>query len=422
MNKKWMIVVLGLTLVATACGSHGLTDKQQEQKKTDEQALDPKERKAILGKLDPKIVEAENAFGLRIHQALSKLETGENVLISPYSLSTGLALAYNGSAGETAQQMQTVLGWNDMGLKQVNAANSQLRSILEHGGGVTLNIANSVWIQNDFVMKESYLNTVKDGYGAEVKATDLGQQESINIMNNWVSEKTNGMIKEVYSKPQDAKAILINAVYFNGGWMDEFNPQLTEDKDFTLADGTVKKVPMMKQEQGFGYKESDKWQAVRLPYGDGRMHMLVVVPSKDSSLEELHKQLWQDPSVWRSDYEFETIKLELPRFKAELSDKLSEKLIDILKNAGMKNAFLQEKADFSAMAETPLYIRSIGHKVVVDVNEEGTEAAAVTSIAMPTGAPEPTKPVVMTVDRPFFFAIEDRDTGAFLFMGSIMNP
>lgn len=422
MNKKWIAWSLCFLLVMTACGKDGSPDKQQEQKAAEEQTLDPKERKALLGKLDKGIVEAENTFGLHIHKELSKLGTGENVLISPYSLSSGLALAYNGSAGETAKQMESVLGWSGMGLAKVNEANKGLRTILEKGGGVTLNIANSVWIQNELVMKEPYLNTIKDAYGAEIKMTDLNHDDSVEIINGWVNDKTSGMIKGIFSDPPQVKTVLINAVYFNGGWMDEFNPEFTEEKNFTLGDSRVKKVSMMKQENGFGYKESDKWQAVRLPYGDGRMHMLVIVPSKESSLEELHKQLWKDPAVWQDGYEFETVKLELPRFKAELSSELSERLEDVLKEAGMPDAFDAGKADFSAMSETPLYIGSIGHKVVVDVNEKGTEAAAVTSIAMPSSAPEPKEPVEMIVDRPFFFAIEDRDTGACLFMGSITNP
>lgn len=422
MNKKWIISSLCLVLMMTACGKDELIDKQQTQQLENAQTLAAKERSEILGKMDPKIVKAENAFGLRIHQELSKLGTGENVLISPYSLSSGLALAYNGSAGETAKQMESVLGWTGMERSKVNEANKGLRMLLEQGGGVTLSIANSIWIQNGFKMKEPYLNQVEDAYGAEIKMADLSHEDSLKEINGWVDQNTNGMIKSIYSEPPGGKAVLINAIYFNGGWMDEFDPELTEEKNFNLADGSVKKLPMMKQEKRFAYKESDKWQAVRLPYGDGRMHMLVIVPSKESSLDELQKELWKNPKVWQDGYEPNMVKLELPKFKAELSTELSEQLVGVLKKAGMKDAFDDMKADFSDMAEDPLYIERIGHKVVVDVNEKGTEAAAVTAIAMTSGAPEPTEPVEMIVDRPFFFAIEDRDTGAWLFMGSITNP
>ncbi|WP_054955883.1 serpin family protein [Paenibacillus dakarensis] len=422
MNKKWIAACLCLVLVTTACGAKELSDEKRMLQETQRQEQEAKERSALLNQLDRRIVESENTFGLLIHKELTKFGNGENVLISPYSLSTGLALAYNGSVGKTAEQMEDVLGWSDLGLNEMNRANRLLRSILELGGGVELNIANSVWVQNDFVMKETYLKMVKDAYEAEIQAADLSHQSSVDSMNKWVNEKTSGMIPEIFSKPPDAKAVLINAVYFNGGWTDEFNPEDTKDKDFSLADGTVKKIPMMKQEQEFGYKETDSWQAVRLPYSDGRMHMVVVVPSKDSSLEELHKELWKDPSDWQKNFESRTVKLELPKFKAELSNELSAKLMDVLKGAGMTDAFDSGTADFSAMAETPLYIGDIRHKVVVDVNEKGTEAAAFTSIGMVSSASEPREPVEMKVDRPFFFAIEDGDTGAWLFMGSITNP
>lgn len=418
MNRKWILWGLCILLVLPACGINESTDKQHSQKEGRQLTLDPEERAAVLDKLDKKIVEAQNAFGLRLHQKISKQGTGDNVIISPYSLSAALALAYNGSAGDTAKEIERVLGWSDMGLAQVNDANGQLKSLLEHGGGVTLNIANSVWIQNQFVIKESYLNVVKDRYDAEIKMTDLSHDDSVKEINSWVDQKTNGKITELYKDPPFTKAVLINAVYFNGGWMDEFDPQRTKEENFTLADGTVKRVPMMKQERGFSYKESDKWQAVRLPYGDGRMHMLVVVPSKESSLNELHKELWKDPSIWQDEYSFETVKLELPRFKAELSAELT----DVLKAAGIRKAFDPETADFSAMAESPLYIGRVQHKVVVDVKEKGTEAAAVTSIDMPTGAAPLQNPIKMIADRPFFFAIEDRDTETWLFMGSVTNP
>lgn len=423
MNKRWMVWSLCLLLVLPACGKDGLTDKQEAQLQEEKQILATKERKDILGKLDPNIVKAENAFGLRIHQELSRLGPEENVIISPYSLSSGLALAYNGSVGETAKQMESVLGWSGMDRSTINEANKGLRMLMELGDGVTLNIANSIWMMNGFVMEESYLNGVKDAYGAEVKMTDLNREDSVKEMNGWVDQKTNGMIKSIYTDPPGGKAILMNAVYLNGGWMGEFDPEQTEEKNFNLADGSMKKIPMMKQEGEFGYKESDTWQAVRLPYGDGRMHMLVIVPSIESSLDELQEELWKNPKAWQDGYEFKrTVKLELPRFKAELPLELSEKLVDVLKGLGMTYAFDDKKAEFSDMAEESLYIESIGHKVVVDVNEKGTEAAAVTAIVVDAGAVEPQEPINMSVDRPFFFAIEDRDTGAWLFMGSIKNP
>ena len=425
MKRNWIALGLGLMLALTACEISGAKDRHgadQAVGQNPEQPmpLDQKEREAILTKLDERIAEAENAFGLRLHRELTKT-TGktDNLVLSPYSISTALALAYNGSAGQTAAEMEKVLGWKGMGLDKVNEGNSQLKSLLEKGAGVTLNIANAVWVQKGYAFQENYLNRVKTSYGAEARSADLSSQAFVEEINGWVDQKTNGMIKGIYQNPPEANSVLVNAIYFNGGWMDEFNPEYTKEENFSLPDGSVKKVPMMRIEEGFGYKESKEWQAVRLPYGDGRMHMLVILPRESSSLEQVHKKLWKDPSVWMDDYSFETVKLGLPKFKAE-SDLKLEKVLDGL---GMKSAVDPQKADFSGMIDgLPLFIGEVKQKSIVDVDEKGTKAAAVTAVGMPTSAAVPMEPVEMTVNRPFFFAIEDRDTRTWIFMGSVNRP
>lgn len=425
MKRKWIALGLGLILALTACETLGAKERHgadQALGQNPEQSvpLDQKEREAILTKMDKRIAKAENAFGLRLHRELTKT-TGktDNLILSPYSISTALALAYNGSAGQTAAEMEKVLGWKGIGLEKVNEANSQLKALLEKGAGVALNIANAVWVQNGYAFQENYLNRVKTSYGAEARSADLGSQAFVKEINGWVEQKTNGMIKGIYQNPPEAKSVLVNAIYFNGGWMDEFNPEYTKEENFSLPGGSVKKVPMMRIEKGFGYKESKEWQAVRLPYGDGRMHMLVILPRESSSLEQVHKKLWKDPSVWMDDYSFETVKLGLPKFKAESDLKLEK----VLEGLGMKSAVDPQRADFSGMIEgLPLFIGEVKHKSIVDVDEKGTKAAAVTAVGMPASAAAPTEPVEMTVNRPFFFAIEDRDTRTWIFMGSVNRP
>ena len=422
------LISLGLMMVLSACGIDK-TVKEDGSKPVDsgsDQAapalvdqLDADERAAVLKQLDPQLVKAENDFGLRLHRQLITIkEGGENVIFSPYSISTALALAYNGSAGETALEMEKVLGWTGLDRTQVNEGNQQLKLLLERGSGVILNVANSAWVHQDFTLKDSYLDQIRESYDAEIHTADLKSDAFVKDINDWVALKTKGMIRELYNKPlgEDDKAVLVNAIYFNGGWKDKFNAENTKEEAFTLDDGSVQKVPMMRIEQRFGYKETDSWQSIRIPYGDGRVNMLVILPGESSSLEELHRQLWKEPEIWKGSYETAEVNLRLPRFKAEAEAELA----DTLQRLGLKLPFDENHADFSDMAEVSVFISKISHKAVVDVNEEGTEAAAVTGVVMTAeSAPEM---VNMTVNRPFFFAIEDRDTGAWLFMGSVYKP
>ncbi|EGG38657.1 serpin family protein [Paenibacillus sp. HGF5] len=423
-NKKiltGLCLLVGLTACAQDSGiqpgeSQGIAHKQTKVKE-----LSAQERKEVLGKVDAGMVKAQNDFGLRLHQSLSDNPeyTSDNLIISPYSITQALALAYNGTAGDTAAEMADMLGWRGMNDAGINEGNRQLRSLLENGGGVVLNVANSVWHRPGLKLKEAYAEAVKDSYGAEVRETDLKQEEAMHAINQWVKDKTSGMIPKIYHEPPGGVAVLINAIYFNGGWTDEFDPANTVDEEFTLSDGTIQQVPMMKREDRYSYKEGESWQAIRIPYGDGRMHMLVILPKESSTIDKLHRQLWKDASVWKGDYSFETVQLSLPKFKAEQSFELP----DALKSLGMVKAFDAVEADFSKMAEQGdgFWIDHVTHQTIVDVSEKGTKAAAVTAVGI-TESAEPTEPIAMNINRPFFFAIEDRDTGAWLFMGSVLKP
>lgn len=426
MRKKKILTGLCLLVGLTACAQGGGIQPGETQgiahKQTKVKELSAQERKEVLSKINTGMVEAQNDFGLRLHQALSNNPEyrSDNLIISPYSVTQALALAYNGTAGGTAAEMSGVLGWKDMNVADINDGNRQLRSLLENGGGVVLNVANSVWHQPGLEMKKTYLQAVKDSYRAEVKEADLLHADAVDAINRWVNDKTSGMIPSIYDKPPGGVAVLINAIYFNGGWMDEFDPASTVDEEFTLSDGTTQKIPMMKREGRYGYKEGESWQAIRIPYGDGRMHMLVILPKESSSMDELQQQLWKDASVWKGDFPHETIQLGLPKFKVEQTFELP----DALQSLGMIQAFDRDAADFSAMAADgeKFWIDKIKHKTVVDVSEKGTEAAAITAVGIETTAAEPTEPIAMNINRPFFFAIEDRDTGTWLFMGSVLKP
>ncbi|GAB6926887.1 serpin family protein [Paenibacillus sp. JCM 10914] len=428
--KKWSLIIgVCLLMGLTACGqgegevqpadSKGIEHRGNSKPKSVVKELTDKERQQVLSKVNSGMVQAQNSFGLRLHEALHQELEEDNLIISPYSITQALALAYNGAAGDTASEMAAVLGWEEQDIASVNDGNQQLKLLLERGSGVVLNAANSVWYNRGIQMKPAYLDVMKNHYAAAAQATDMESEEAKDAINKWVENNTGGMIPMIYDKPPGGVAALINAIYFNGGWSNEFNAADTTDQDFTLMDGRKKNVRMMKQERKYDYKEGESWQAVRIPYGDGRMHMLVILPKESSSLNELHQQLWQDTSLWKDDFGYETVQLELPKFKVEQTFELP----DALKSLGMVKAFSETEADFSDMANDgdEFYVNYIKHKTVVDVSEKGTEAAAVTAVGVDTTS-MPLEPIQMQINRPFFFAIEDRDTGTWLFMGSVMNP
>ncbi|MUG66002.1 MULTISPECIES: serpin family protein [Paenibacillus] len=433
-RSGWAMLGLAVLLALTACGGPGQgenggelhLDKEQSKRhdsvntSREVPELTEDERKRLLYAVNREMIEAQNRLGLSIHQQLVESSAEPNVMLSPYSITAALALAYNGSAGMTQEEMAGVLGWSGMDLDEINENNRHLKLLLEQGGGVLLNVANSVWHHQGVMLQQPYISAVRDSYGAEVRKTDLTSSQAVEEINSWVEEKTRGKISEILDEPPNAAAMLINAVYFNGNWKQAFDPSLTVKDSFKLPDGKLSEVQMMQQEERFAYKESEDWQAVRLPYGDGRMEMLILLPSEQSSLDIMHTALWENELEWREGFGMEKVDLALPKFKLEASAELSA----ALEQLGMRAAFQDQAADFSRMADNgaDFFIGRVQHKVYIDVHEAGTEAAAVTGIEMQTSAAPPSEPVIMHVDRPFFFAIEDRDTGAWLFMGSVNQP
>lgn len=409
--KKGTVVASALLIMLTACTGTGSSGSP----------MSANERKTAAEAIDPRIAEASRSFGLKLHKQMSVSENGDNFVISPISISAALALAHNGSSGDTAKEMASALGWDGMSESEVNEGNKKLMELLTApGGGIRLNIANSVWTAKNVSFHQSYLQAVKDHYQGEIRAVNLGDPKTTDVINRWVSKRTEGKISKLLEEPlsSDSAAVLLNAIYFNASWTDKFKTENTKEDNFTQLDGTVKKVPMMRQTRTYAYTEHEAWQAVKLPYGDGRMNMLLIVPKEQSSLDELNRQLWTDCLPCRQTFEPVRVDLRLPKFKVEYTAQLKDALTAI----GMSQAFDPSRADFHKMADVrPLYISAVTHKTYLDVNEEGTEAAAATSAQMAGSAP-PSKPIEMILNRPFFFAIEDSYTGGWLFLGTIMNP
>lgn len=376
--------------------------------------------------IDPKLVSADNDFGFRLFSKLNGDEQFKrNLFISPSSISLALSMTLNGAGGSTAKSMSKVLGFDGMKLDEVNKGNANMMKSLEYSDPkVEISIANSLWLDKDFTFKKEFLNRTVRAYQADVETLNFTAPDAARKVNGWVSKSTKGNIKEIVdaSMLNDLTAmLLVNAIYFNGKWTKPFKPESTSDMSFHLSDKSSKQVRMMYDSDKYRYMENSEFQAIRLPYGDKRFSLYVFLPSKKSDLKGFCKSL--NSANWRKWISLMNEKegeIKLPRFKMEYNVGLDKTLSQM----GMADAF-QQTADFRGMSDIKtLYIGHAIHKTFLEVDEQGTKAAAVTAIDMAVGSVYVTgnQPFVMIVDRPFFCAIIDNQSGLIMFMGAITNP
>ncbi|WP_054941910.1 serpin family protein [Paenibacillus ihuae] len=410
MNK--ILAILLSALLLTSCSSAG-------------SSMSFSERAAAAKKLDSRLAQQSNELGLKLFGQLREQSGGGgNLTISPYSISAALALAYNGSKGETAEELGKLLGYAPDELDKLNTGEGALLPLLNDAGpGIQLELANSVWANQGIPLRKGYKKVSEDYYDAQIRTVDLAGEKSVNEINEWVSEHTAGKIGKMLEQPPGAQsvAVLVNALYFKGGWKKVFPEGNTHPGEFYPAASPAVEVPLTKQFGHFLYAEDKDWQAVRLPYGEGQMHMIVILPAKDSSLNEVIDHLEKEGLPSDDQFSGRQGSLTLPRFTASYGTDLKE----AVQALGVKLAFDPDKGDFSALADTgtPIFISNIIHKTYIEVNESGTEAAASTLIGMDAGAAPPVEaPFEMTVNRPFIYIIEDIQTGVWLFMGAIENP
>jgi serine protease inhibitor len=372
-----------------------------------------------------KLPEAHNAFGFDIfNKLLGEVKEDENLFISPSSIALALTMTYNGAAGDTQKAMAEVLHINGLNIKDINLLSSNLISNLENpDNNVEIAIANSLWASKDIEFLSSFIKTNQKFFKAQVESVDFSNPSTINRINNWVKENTKGKIPTIIKPPMpaDRAMYLINAIYFNGTWTHAFNENDTEERPFTLSNGQKKQHPLMRlRREDFQYLENPTFQAISLPYGKNeRMGMYVFLPKENLStfLKQLNMDNWK---IWIEGFSEMEGRLLLPKFKTEYEKELSE----VLNNLGMGIAF-GFKADFSKMSPDPrgLYISKVRHKTYIDIHEKGTEAAAATSVEMvPKAVLQEKKTFYMEVNKPFFFAIRDNESGELLFMGIINNP
>lgn len=370
--------------------------------------------------------EAHARFVMSLYeQILAESADDDNVFISPLSIAMALTMTYNGARGETEAAMSEALHLSGFERAEVNQFYRSLMEGIGHGDdGVEAEIANSLWIRQGLPIKPSFVDDAKTWYRADVSELDFDDDGAADQINRWVKAKTRDKIDQIVGAPIEADTImyLLNAIYFFGQWKDPFDPDLTTEQTFYGIDGEYSH-PFMFADGAYRYREDELAQMISLPYGDDRYSMEVLLPKPGRTLDELHDQLTpQDWEEWMTDMTKRKGSVYLPKFRLKYELDLKE----VLSALGMGIAFEEQEADFSGMMDAVnrnVFIKKVKHKTYIDVHEEGTEAAAVTSVeAGVTSASPPSERFEMKVDRPFVLAIVDRRTGSFLFLGSIGAP
>lgn len=392
---------------------------------------EPEDNQLTIRSLTPaeaELAASSDIFGLKLFKEIARQQPDKNIFISPLSVSMALGMTANGASTTTLEAMRHTLELDNLTEEESNAAYQSLIELLTTvDPEVRFDIANSIWYRDTWTFNEEFLQRCIDYFKAVVQGLDFSDPAAADIINAWVDENTNGKIKEIVDQPISATTVmfLINALYYKGIWTYEFDPEATVDDAFTLLNGSTVPCRMMNQEADLLYYETETFQAVDLPYGGELFSMTIILPRPgipiDTVVTALNPEQW---GAWIGHLDTAGVHVELPRFK------LSYDLLmnDVLKALGMEIAFSTSQADFGRMlaadGSSPgvLFIDKVKHKTFVQVDEEGTEAAAVTSVEIGFTSVDPGAPIHMRIDRPFVFVIRERTSGTLLFMGKIVEP
>lgn len=366
-------------------------------------------------KIGQETVESNSQFSFDIFQQLNKEDKNQNIFISPLSISTALAMTYQGAEGTTKEAMAKALRYTGIDDSNINESYKNLIPYLRKlDKKVELNISNSLWVREGDSIKEDFLSTNKDIFDASVTTMDFSKEEAADEINKWISDSTKKKIEKMVDSPISSNIVmyLINAIYFKGDWTKQFDKKNTFSTQFHQENGNTDEVMMMSRKGKVEFGQGDDFKAVRLPYGTGKAAMYCILPEESTPINDFIENLDLDQweTIKESISEKDDVILQLPRFKLEYGIK---NLNESLTSLGMGEAF-EDTADFSGIRGN-LCISRVLHKAVIEVNEEGSEAAAVTVVEMKETSYS--EPLIFIADRPFVFLITDDETGTILFMG-----
>jgi len=386
-------------------------------------ATDPTKPIRELSSAEKELIEADNSFGIKLFKGLNAEEPDSNVFISPLSISMALGMTYNGAAGITEEAMRTTLEFGNLSGDEINESYKSLIELLEGiDSDVEFNIANSIWYRNDRTFEQDFFDRCDEYFDARVSGLDFSQGEAVkDTVNNWVEENTNGRIKDILKNVHPlAVMYLVNAIYFNGTWTYQFDEEDTKEDVFYLPGDRTKECEMMEVKSQFKYCEDSNAQAIDIPYGNGNYSMTVILPGYGKDIEEFVAGLTQEKwNEWMGSFYEDSVNLFLPKLKLEYKagDILKKVLIDM----GMGVAFDEGLADFTEMySPGDIFINKVIHKTFLEVDEEGTEAAAATVVEIIESSI--TEHPTVYLNRPFVFAIRENYSGSILFIGKIVEP
>lgn len=408
-----LIAIFALVALLTACNKEKPEDVEEPAQSlpSDVQEDDYKE-----------VIKPHNELSFALFQKIRGSEE-QDLFISPTSLFLALSMVYNGAEGETKEEMAQALQLAGIDEEKLNKASASLVNQLQKDDeSIQLDIANSIWLNEQFHFQEGFKEKTQDYFKAEIEEINIQDDASVDQINKWVSEATNDKIDKMVEAPLDPNLVtyLLNAIYFKGDWTYEFDEKETEKADFHITQEEEKEVSMMSLSEDLLYTENDLFQAVELPYGEESMKMQVFLPKEEVKREEVAENFTFDNwTKWNQEFETSEGTVKLPKFELSYEIMLNE----ILQQLGMELAFKKE-AEFTKLIEEeePVWISSVKQKTFIEVHEKGTEAAAVTGVEVVSESAPIDDPFLLEANRPFIITIVDEETDAILFMGEIVNP
>ena len=417
MNKSGLFsIIVGCIIVIASIATIMYIPKPKEEPKTEKQIPLADDANATAESVIT-LVNSLNDFSFDFYQQISKSENG-NIFYSPYSIFTALSMAYEGARGNTATEMQNVLNILQNHSPTLGSFGRIYNLLNQKQEGYTINTANAFWAHQNYTFLQEYLNLLQNFYMAEANELDFAENiKAAEIINDWIEEQTNDKIKDMI-KPDMlsdlTKLVLTNAIYFKGFWAIPFDPEDTYETDFELSPTNTSKVNMMSINAPFNYTETDDLKLLKLYYQENDLSMVIILPKENNITVAESAMNAENLSAWNNNFDEMEITVEIPKFKFETKYDLNS----LLQSMGIIDAFTSA-ADFSGMDGTKnLFISRALHQAFVEVNEEGTEAAAATALIMELTA----IPFSFRADHPFTFLIQHEETGAVLFMGRAMNP